>query len=120
MLAALSKPPRVSGGVLRDVDRGWAVLCLAIAMCTQDYRPTFIDAATYSYQLDVISWELANLPDKWFRRLFRNPASWFGNDNSDQIIVEVEQYFAYAAWLSSADVRLVTLLTDDTLDPETP
>ena len=95
-----------------------AVLCLATAMCTQDYRPTFIDAATSSYQLDVISWELANLPDKWFRRLFRNPASWFGNDNSDQIIVEVEQYFAKAASLSSADVRLVTLLTNDTSDPE--
>ena len=42
----------------------WCILGVLI-LYGDDYRPNDIDRATAPYQFSVVSWELANLPDKW-------------------------------------------------------
>lgn len=76
--------------VLRWRLYAWCILALLL-LYGSDYRPDDIGLAVAPYRFSVVSWELANLPDKWARRMISAPG-WAGEDVGREWR-EAEQYF---------------------------
>ena len=96
----------------------WAVLA-ALLLYSYDYRPDDIDLATAPYQFNVVSWELANLPDKWFRRAVALPGALVNGRDEVRRRREAELYFLVGEQLDNIERLLVLLEAESPMSAET-
>lgn len=96
----------------------WVVLgCLLLY--SHDYRPDEIDLATAPYQFNVVSWELGNLPDKWFRRAVALPGAPVNGEAEARRRREAELYFMVGEQLDDIERLLIRLEAERPMSPET-
>lgn len=94
----------------------WCILVLLL-LYSHDYRPDDIERAIAPYQFSVISWELANLPDKWVRRAVAVRGAFY--DDTARQHLTGDLYFAAGRRLAETERRLVWLAAQGTTSPET-
>ena len=86
----------------------WFLLTLAL-LSFHDFRPSAVGVAISPYKFRVASWELANLPDKWVRRLVDFPWQ-FGRSNDTGLeIALAHRYFEIGKRLLDIEQRLISL-----------
>ena len=94
----------------------WCILALLL-LSGHDYRPNDIDRATAPYQFGLVSWELANLPDKWARRAVGIGGAFATGDDGRRRL-EAELYFAVGQRLAETERQLVLLEAETPASPE--
>ena len=68
------------------------IAALVLVSGQGDYRPSAVDRAVYSYEYDLVAWELSHFPDKWLRQAsFLLP--WRSKPERDQRILLAREYF---------------------------
>ena len=96
----------------------WCILTLLL-LYGHDYRPDDIDRAAAPYQFSVVSWELANLPDKWGRRVVNAFPGTFTDNEGSLRRREVELYFEVGQRLTETERQLIHLAAERPTTPET-
>ena len=99
-----STGPRILS-VFRVRTFAWCVLVLALVLL-QDFRPDPVAVAIAPYQFSILNWELANLPDKWTRRLAK-PFS--GSTDPQSEAANIHRYFEIGVDIRDIDWQLITL-----------
>ena len=94
------------------------VLLVVLTFCTVDLRPSPFDTAAAGFGLNVVQWELAHLPGKWWHRLARVPSAWTGGSSPTESLQAVEEFFAANDRMHSIDNRLIYLSGPDGIAPE--
>ncbi len=75
--------------------------------------------STAPYRFSAAGWELANLPDKWFRRLVRIPTALAQARTHEQRVADVHEFFATHRSLRSIDRQLIALGIASPTTPQT-
>lgn len=86
----------------------WCAIVLALIFL-HDFRPDSVAVAVAPYQFRVLNWELANLPDKWTRRLV-SPFSGTASPVSEA--ANIHRYFEIGIRIREIDWQLITLQVD--------
>ncbi len=91
----------------------WRVVvlfCVCIALVpVNGFERDAITSATAPYRFSVAGWELANLPDKWVRRLLSAPTALAGGSGHEQRMTDVREFFAVSHSLWSVEQQLLEL-----------
>lgn len=96
----------------------WCILALLL-LYGHDYRPNDIDQATAPYQFSVVSWELANLPDKWVRQAIDVLPGISTDSEGSRRQEEAELYFERGRQLAETERWLIRLEAEHPTSPET-
>ena len=97
-----------------------AVGCICVALVpVAGYERDVMATATAPYRFSAAGWELAHLPDKWFRRLVRIPTALAKAPTHEQRVADVHEFFAANRSLRSIDRQLITLRIASPATPET-
>ncbi|MXZ92550.1 MAG: hypothetical protein F4W95_02445 [Chloroflexi bacterium] len=96
----------------------WCILGLLI-LYGDDYRPNDVDRATAPYQFSVVSWELANLPDKWVRQAIGVLPGSSTDSEGSRRREEAELYFEAGRQLAETERRLIRLEAERPALPKT-
>lgn len=75
--------------------------------------------STAPYRFSAAGWELAHLPDKWFRRLVRIPTALVQAPTREQRVADVHEFFATHRSLRSINRELIALGIASPATPET-
>ncbi len=94
--------------MLRLRTYAWCALALVLIF-SRDFRPDAIALAMAPYQFDVVTWEVANLPDKWARRVSDFPQWLFEDSDATAAAARAERFFEIGQRLRWIDSRLITL-----------
>lgn len=86
----------------------WFLMALAL-LSLHDFRPSAVAVAIIPYEFRVVSWELANLPDKWVRRLVDLPRQLAGSKDTGLESAQAHRYFKIGKRLREIDQRLISL-----------
>ena len=87
----------------------WFLLTPAL-LSVHDFRPSAVAVAISPYEFRVVNWELANLPDKWARRLVDLPRQFAGNsDDTGPETAQAHRYFEIGKRLREIDRQLISL-----------
>ena len=101
----------------------WRLLalgCICAALVpVAGYERDIMATATAPYRFSPAGWELAHLPDKWFRRLVRIPAALAQARTHEQRVADVHEFFAINQSLRSIDRQLIALGIASPATPET-
>ena len=101
----------------------WRLLalgCICVALVpVAGFERDVMATATAPYRFSAAGWELANLPDKWFRRLVRIPTSLVQAPTREQRVADVHEFFAINRTLRSIDRQLIALGIASPAIPET-
>ena len=74
--------------------------------------------ATAPYRFSTAGWELANLPDKWFRRLLNRPSTLPLDFAREQRVADAHEFFAISQSLWSIERHLLELQSGMTTAPD--
>ena len=96
----------------------WAVSASALVPVA-GFERDVMATATAPYRFSAAGWELANLPDKWFRRLVRIPTALVQAPTREQRVADVHEFFAINRTLRSIDRQLIALGIASPAIPET-
>ena len=97
-----------------------AVGCICVALVpVAGYERDVMATATAPYRFSAAGWELAHLPDKWFRRLVRIPTALAQARPHEQKVADVHEFFATNRALRSIDRQLIALGIVSPATPET-
>ena len=97
-----------------------AVGCICVALVpVAGYERDVMATATAPYRFSAAGWELAHLPDKWFRRLVRIPTALAQARTHEQRVADVHEFFAASRSLRSIDRELIALGIASPATPET-
>ena len=101
----------------------WRLLtlgCICVALVpVAGFERDVMATATAPYRFSAAGWELANLPDKWFRRLVRIPTALVQAPTREQRVADVHEFFAINRTLRSIDRQLIALGIASPAIPET-
>jgi len=101
----------------------WRLLalgCICVALVpVAGYERDVMATATAPYRFSAAGWELAHLPDKWFRRLVRIPTALAQGRSHEQRVADVHEFFATSRSLRSIDRQLIALGIASPATPET-
>ena len=92
----------------------WCVLAIPLVLM-QDFRPDTIAFAIAPYRFSVVSWELANLPDKWVRRTIGAPRFAVDHADAERSAARAHRFFEIGQRLREIERRLIGL----EVNPET-
>ncbi len=96
-----------------------ALGCLcAVLIPVAGFKRNEITYATAPYRFSAVAWELANLPDKWIRRLVEVPTALARAPGYEQRMADVHEFFAVNQSLRSIDQQLLELETRMPVTPE--
>ena len=93
----------------------WFLLALAL-LSVHDFRPSAVAVAVSPYEFRVVNWELANLPDKWVRRLVDFPRRFVDSSDAGLETEQAHRYFEIGKRLRQIDRRLISLEANDLAD----
>ena len=97
-----------------------ALCCTCVALVpVAGYERDVMATSTAPYRFSAAGWELAHLPDKWFRRLVRIPTALAQTRPHEQRVADVHEFFATHRSLRSIDRQLIALGTASPAAPET-
>ena len=97
-----------------------ALGCICVALVpVAGYERDVMATATAPYRFSAAGWELAHLPDKWFRRLVRIPTALAQARPHEQKVADVHEFFATNRALRSIDRQLIALGIASPATPET-
>lgn len=83
------------------------VLVAVILLGAHDYRPDYIAVAIAPFEFDLLTWELANLPDKWVQRLKKYPGAFVDSSPDPLRFQTLREYFANGRRLREIDHLLI-------------
>ena len=93
---------------LRMRTLAWCALAIPLALM-QDFRPDTIAFAIAPYRFNVVSWELANLPDKWVRRSIGAPRFAVDHADPERSAARARRFFEMGQRLREIEYRIIGL-----------
>jgi hypothetical protein len=87
------------------------VLCCVCAALVPvaGFERSAVTFATAPYRFSPVGWELANLPDKWIRRLLNRPSALPLDFGPEQRVADAHEFFAVSRSLWSVERQLLEL-----------